>query len=217
MSERNCYISFWQNELLARMCASANNFCLYCAVSSSFIFSSACRKGDSENGAWLSRKYLVAANIPVVIKRRRKTMVHLRFAMYGYAGSYRETMCGFRHVWYQCGLSQRVKGPVSVAILLLQVRRGAVLLIDIGVSSAHWGGTILNDLRDFTSHFPLSRNIGLQWFSIMSNGTHPPSLRKTTLIMHTSPSFKLNIIIVFLKEISAHAIIWNIPQNSCMQ
>jgi len=38
------------------------------------------------------------------------------------------------------------KGPVSVAILLLQVRRGTVLLVDIGVSSAHWGGTILNGI-----------------------------------------------------------------------
>jgi len=79
--------------------------------------------------------------------------------MYGYAGSHRETICGFRHVRCQCGLSRRVKGPERVAILLLQVRRDAVLLVGIGVSLAHWGGTILSGICATLRRAPLAAGI----------------------------------------------------------
>ena len=48
------------------------------------VFPPLCHKSDSENGAWLSRKYLVAANI--LVSRNKATLDDERcvFAMYGH-------------------------------------------------------------------------------------------------------------------------------------
>jgi len=59
------------------------------------------------------------------------------------------------------GLSRRVRGPKHVATLLLQVRRGTVLLVAIGAFRPAWGGETLSGIRATLRHVSL-KNIGLQ-------------------------------------------------------
>lgn len=89
-----------------------------------------------------------------------------------YAGSHRETICGFRRVWR--GLSRRVKGPERRRdpVIASPPRRRLIGRHRDFAGSLGWHD-LKRDLRDFASCLPPGGNIGLQWFSIMRNA--PPT------------------------------------------